>query len=249
MLLFLLPLSNQVCLAAEPVSEQSEQFFDLPLNGTINLENTDGTINVVGWYVPRVRLAAVRKAYTPERLQQIRVETTSQADSLLVRTVIPQISGLFADRSGTVDYTVTAPETSHLVLKLTNGEITLQGLRAGAARLELINGRITAIDCFAQVEARATNGVIEVVFEWWENHPANFNLFLRQGPIMARVPADSPLRVEAQTNHGWIHNSLGLAQATNQRHGQSLKAAKGPGSLLSLGLRTGKGNISLDAVR
>ena len=234
---------------AEPVSEQSEQFFDLPLTGAVKLENTDGTIYVVGWYVPRVRVAAVRKAYTAERLRQIRVETTSHSDSLVIRTIIPQIRGLFADRSGTVGYTVTVPETAQLALTLANGEVNLQGLRGGTAKVELTNGRISAIDCFARIEARATTGMMEILFNWWENLPASFNYVLQQGTIMARLPGAARFRIDAQTSEGWIHHAFELPAANKKGGGQSLNAVNGPNPIVSLGLRASDGNISIDLIR
>lgn len=246
---FVLLVSTLSAPCAEPVTEQSEQFFDLPLTGAVNLENTDGTIYVVGWYVPRVRVATVRKAYTTERLHQIRVETTSNSDSLLIRTIIPRNSGLFADRSGTVGYTVTVPESAQLTLKLANGEVNLQGLRGGSAKIELINGRITAIDCFARIDARATTGVMEIFFDWWENHTASFNYFVHQGTIMARLPSAAHFRIDAQTSSGWIHHSFNLPTPTQEGRGQSLVGSNGPGPILSLGLHTGSGNISLDLTR
>jgi hypothetical protein len=233
----------------EPISDRSEQFFDLPLTGAINVENTDGTINVVGWYKPRVRLAIVRKAYTTNRLRQIRVETKSSPNSLSIRTIIPEIKGLFADRSGTVGYTITVPEPSQLTLKLANGEVSLEGLRGGNAKVELTNGRITAINCFAQVEARTTQGLMEIFFDWWENFPSRFNYILGQGRIAARLPAAAAFQLSAQTNDGRIQNSFGLPAPPKPNPGQTLTAAHGSNPIASLEMKARNGNILVEATR
>jgi hypothetical protein len=248
-ILFVIAISSLPCSAPEPVADQREQLFDLPLTGAINLENTDGTIDVVGWYKPRVRLAIVRRAYTAERLEQIRIETNSRPDSLSVRTVIPTIKGLFADRSGTVGYTITVPEPSRLTLKLANGEVILQGLRGAHAKVELTNGRVTAINCFAQIEAHTTNGLMEIFFDWWENIPANFNYVLGQGRMIAQLPATARFQTAAQTSEGRIHNSFGFPVSQKQDQGQTLTAVKGSNPIVSLGMSASHGNISIEATR
>jgi hypothetical protein len=249
-ILFGLSLLFSACTGPDsPLQLQSEQFFLLPLDGSLTIENTDGAIYVFGWSEPRVRVASLRQAYSATRLRQIRVETQTGPASLAVRTIVPPAAGLFSDRSGTVAYTINAPETAQLKLKLVNGEINLQGLRGGRARVELVNGRILALNCYAQVEARSTHGVIEVFYEWWENLPAAIECFLQHGRIGARLPASACFRVEASTAQGRIGNKFGFNAMPAIGPGQKLKGATASHPLVSLGLRTGGGNISIDSLR
>jgi hypothetical protein len=247
---FLVLLLSQNGAGAEPpLQKESVAFFSLALEGTIALENTDGSIHIYSWYEPRVRLAAVRKAYTEARLQQVRVATKAAPAALIVRTIIPKASGLFADRSGTVDYTLTVPEPARLKLKLASGEITLEGLRGAEVELALVNGRITALNCYARVRARSENGAMEAFFEWWENLPASFDYVLQHGRIGIRLPAGARFRVNARTGSGRIHQEFKFAAPANAGPGQTLKAETAPNPPVSLDLSTGGGNISLDAVR
>lgn len=248
-ILLALVTSSRPSPGAESISDRREQFFDLPLTGAINVENIDGTIDVVGWYKPRVRLVFVRRAYTAERLEQIRVETVSLPDSLSIRTVTPPVKGLFADRSGTVGYTITVPEPSRLTLKLANGEVSLQGLRGARARVELTNGRMTAINCFAEIEARTTNGLMEIFFDWWENLPASFNYVLGQGRMTAQLPATARFQIAARTNEGRIRNFFGLPAPSDQNRGQTLTAGNGSNPIVSLGMNADHGNISIETTR
>ncbi len=231
---------------ADPLWRQSQEFFSLPLDGAITIENSDGSIHIFSWYEPRVRVAALRRAYTEARLGQIRVETKAQPKSLAVRSVIPPVSGLFADRSGTVDYTVTVPETARLKLKLVNGEVTLEGLRGGSAEIELVNGRVAALNCFAQIQAHSVNGVLELFYDWWENLPAAFDYRIEHGRIGARLPAVAQFWVDAATANGRIGNGFGLQIPPSDGPGQLLQAKTGGAPSLSLILRTGGGNISID---
>ncbi len=235
--------------AENPLQEETEQFFPLPLDGAITLEHTDGAIRIFGWYEPRVRLVAQRKAYTAERLRQIRVATEAQPSALVVRTVIPAATGFLADRSGTIDYTLIVPEKARLKMKLINGEISLQGLRGATAEIELTNGRITARNCFAQIRARSAHGVMEVFYDWWENLPAAFEFVLQQGRMVARLPAAARFQVEARTSSGRIHDGFRLGTVADNGSGQTLSGASAPQPTLSLDLRTGGGNISLEPIR
>jgi hypothetical protein len=241
--------SGAVVRADDPLQDQSEQFFSLALDGTITLENTDGSIHIYGWDVPRVRLAALRKAYSESRLRQIRVETRAEPAGLVIRTTVPKVSGWFADRSGTVDYTLNVPEPARLKLKLANGEIILQGLRGANVDVALANGRITLLNCYAQVRARSTNGVMEAFFEWWENLPAMFDCALQRGRIGVRLPAGARFRVNARTGNGRIHQEFRFAAPRNVGSGQLLEAATTPDAPVSLGLSTGGGNIGIDVIR
>ncbi|MBA3831840.1 MAG: hypothetical protein H0X34_08105 [Chthoniobacterales bacterium] len=234
--------------AEDPLQAQSEDLFPLPLDGAVTLENGGGSFHIFGWYEPRVRLVALRKAYTAARLEQIRIEKKAEPAALAVRTIIPPAKGFFADRSGTVEYTVTVPETAHLKIKLGAGEITLQGLRGGRAEIELTNGRIIALNCYAQVRAHSVNGVAEAFYEWWENLPAKFDYVLQHGRIGARLPATAQFRVDAQTANGRIGNGFNFTPQT-EGDGQSLEAATRKDAPLAFHFRTGGGNISIDSFR
>jgi hypothetical protein len=248
LLLLLLLLSPADLFAgSDPLRSQTVQIFPLPLDGTIDLENIDGSIYIYGWYQPRVRVAALRNAYTAPRLQQIRVETKAQPASLEIRTIIPPEHGLFADRSGTVDYTLNVPETAHLKLKLSSGEVSVQGLRGGQAEIALTNGRVFAINCYARIEAHSVTGAMDVFYEWWENASAMFTFTLQHGRIGAHIPAVAQFRVDAQTTAGNIGDDFHLKTESSES-GETLKGATRPDAPVSFRFRTG-GNISIDSFR
>ncbi|MEO6871974.1 MAG: hypothetical protein ABI233_07115 [Chthoniobacterales bacterium] len=238
---------TQLAQAEEPLHARSEQFFPLPLDGKLNIENLDGSIHVFGWYEPRVRLAAVCNAYTAPRLKQIRVDTKATPDSLTVRTIIRPTHGLFADRSGTVDYILNVPEQAQLTLHVANGEILVQGLRGGSARIELGNGRVFLRNCFARIEAHAVHGAMDVFYEWWENAPAVFHLVLDHGRIGALLPVAARIRVDAATANGQVGNGFGIAIFHTAGPGHMMRGANAPDPPVSFHLRTGGGNISIDS--
>lgn len=235
--------------AEGPLQFATEQFFPFQSGGAVAIENTDGAIDIYSWREPRVRLAVLREAYTEPRLHQIEVATESRAQSLAIRTIVPPVHGLFADRSGTVEYTVAVPQTTRLNLSLNNGAITLHDLRGGTAQVALENGRVTASNCYARVQAHSRTGVLELFLPWWENLPAAFDYQISQGRIVVRLAGNARFRVDAQTRDGQIYNEFGLGAARRAGGGETLRRASAPAPPLSLRLRTGGGNIKIDKFR
>ena len=138
---------------------------------------------------------------------------------------------------------------TNLTLKLTNGDITLSGLRGGRIGIELVNGWVTAGNCFADIQARSVQGVMEIFYDWWEDVPAQLQYFLQRGRIMARLPINAHFRVNAQAPNGQVNSGFASLVATTNGPGQTLEGATAPNPSVSLGLRTAGGNITIDAIR
>ena len=248
-LLILVACSAADARADAPLEKQTEQFLPLQPGAAVKLVNIDGAIQVFAWREPRLRLATLRRAYTAARLQQLGLTTETRGNQVIIQTVMPEVHGLFADRSGTIDYTVTVPETTPLRLKLRTGEITLHDLRGGSAQIELGNGRLTAWNCFARVEAHAGTGTMQAFFPWWENLAAAFDYHIGYGRLDLRLPPEARFRIEAETADGGIHDEFGLPVRRETQRGQSLRGATEPDPPLSLGLHIRLGNISIDKLR
>src|SRR5437773_7277640 len=113
-------------LGRQALEERTEANFAFGRDGAFTLENSDGSIRIYCWKEPKVKLVALRKAYTKPRLDQIQVEINPQPESISVQTRIASAAGFFAERSGTVDYTVIVPETAKREkLRIVNGEIVI----------------------------------------------------------------------------------------------------------------------------
>src|SRR5204863_6622607 len=106
-------------------------------------------------------------------------------------------------------------------------------LRGANADVELVNGRITALNCYAQVRASSSNGVMEAVFEWWENLPAMFDYALQRGRIGVRLPGGARFRVNARTGNGRIHQEFKFGAPVNVGPGQVLEGATVPDAPVS----------------
>ncbi len=244
-----LTLSLLSAQAEKPLQQETESSYPLPPDGSIRIEAGDGSIQIYGWKESRVRVAALRNAYTAARLQQIEVATDPRPRAISVQALIPPARGIFADRSGTVDLFVNVPDTARLELKLVNGEISLQGLRGGSAHAELVNGKITALNCVARMRAHSITGALEVFRDWWENFPATYDFSVGYGTIRARFPEGAQFRVDAETANGHVSNEFGLKKPTTRGPGEKLEAATAADAPVTLHFRTDGGNISIDSFR
>src|SRR6478735_2306663 len=100
--------------AVEPLEEIVEQKFDVDADATLSVENIDGSIRVYGADKPVILIMAIKKAYTPERLQGIVVDTKATQKSVAITTTIPPRKNPLSDRSGTVDYIIVVPQRARV---------------------------------------------------------------------------------------------------------------------------------------
>src|ERR1700730_8352336 len=87
------------------LEEVVEQTYPLDPAATVRITNGDSSIRVYGAPTTEIKIEAIKKAYSPERLRQISVNVSARRDSVSIETNFPSTKSWgFADRSGTVDY-------------------------------------------------------------------------------------------------------------------------------------------------
>lgn len=230
----------------EPIKEKIlEKQIEFAPGGRIEVKNMDGSIHVYGSTLPGVHLQARMRAYSAERLAGLKVEIAQGGGTLSVHSVFPPTRkwGL-GDRSGTIDYTLIVPqETTAIDLTLVDGEMSLKDLRGGRTRATLVNGRIGANNCFADVDLRSTNGNIDFYFNWWEQGAWRYRGQIVNGGVGLLVPLGAAVKVRARTAQGGILGSLVKNQSTR---GQTLEATLGQNAQATVEIISENGNIRLN---
>ena len=153
------------CGCGRDFEEIIEQRHAVDPDGTLSILNTDGMIRVYGGDGSEVSIQAIKKAYTSDRLKSI-VGRKATRKSIAIETISPpKKSGLsLDDRSGTVEYIVTVPQSIRITkLDLVNGEVLVEGLRGGSATAHLVNGWLAAHNCFGDLTFTIENGRLDVV--------------------------------------------------------------------------------------
>ena len=65
-----------------------------------SIRNRDGSIRIYGWGEPEIKVQAIKKAYSTDRLNKIAVDISVQPDSVSIETNFPPMpAGSCAGRS------------------------------------------------------------------------------------------------------------------------------------------------------
>jgi DUF4097 and DUF4098 domain-containing protein YvlB len=206
--------------------------YPLAPDGRVRLKNINGRARITGWDRGEVKIEAVKRAHTQQRLDEVSIEVQATADSVEIKTVYPSSELNFERGSrnnpAAVDYVLTVPRTARLEsIELINGPLELDAL-AGEVRAALVNGRLMARNLAGDARLTTVNGRLEAEFD--RLGAGTVNLSSVNGEVVARLPADADATVRASTVHGRIENDLGLPVRRGRYIGQSLAGQLGAGS-------------------
>ncbi|MFN2475605.1 MAG: DUF4097 family beta strand repeat-containing protein [Chthoniobacterales bacterium] len=226
--------------------ETTEATYSVGPNPTLTVRNTDGRIFVYGSEPGEIKVKAYKRAFTKERLGQIKANVALAGDAMTIDTFYPPApKGLLADRSGTVEYTILVPENCTISkVELSQGEIQVQGLRGPGVNLQLTRGRMSLKSCYTPMEISLGTGGIDVSYDWWEDLTFPLNANVGEGDITLLFPPTAALRVDAATKNGHVRNYL-VPEEKRGDDVQNLETTLGGGSDVLFTVRTGNGNIKL----
>jgi hypothetical protein len=235
--------------AIEVLEEEIEQKYVLDPDATLSVSDTDGSIQIYGGDSSEISIQAIKKAYTHERLKDIVVDVKATPKSVAIETIMPPRRGRLglSDRSGTVDYIVIVPQTVRITkLELANGEMLVAGLRGGSARAHLVNGLLTAHNCFGDVDFTIVNGRLEVVYDWWDKRRFSVKLSSSHGNIRAIIPRDASVGITARTETGRITNALETKKEVTREPVHVMAFATQPTPETHFEMNSTSGNIRID---
>jgi hypothetical protein len=192
------------------LEETFEQFYRIERTADVSIKNNDGVVRVYGSPANDMRVQAIKRAYTPRQLKQIRVDVSVQPGSVSIETNFPSKPnlGLF-DRSGTVEYTIVVPETANISrLESGNGEVLVEGMRGKTVHAHLERGRMLARNCFSNGIFLLGRGTLTLAYEWWEPGRFTIQANVANGNALAFLPWSAAFHLIAETRHGTISNDF-----------------------------------------
>ena len=225
-----------------------EQIYDFPPGGELTVRNVDGSIRIYGSNLRGMKVIAIKKAYSPERLNKIEVKVFADAGSTMIDTIFPpkKEGWGFGDRSGTVDYIIVVPDSTRIKnLEVVNGEISVDGLRGGSAKARLVNGRMFSHNCFGDLDFAVTNGRLDFFYDWWEPRTFAVEGAIVNGNIKAFIPHGSSFHADAETMDGRIVDHFGETKIPRE-DGTKLKTTVGSDPSPSFRMRATHGNIHFE---
>ncbi|MFL6568732.1 MAG: DUF4097 family beta strand repeat-containing protein [Chthoniobacterales bacterium] len=244
----LLLIVSSTAFGKQPLEDIQRADYPVPPNVAITLRLGDGTVHIYGSGDNVIELTAIKKAYTKERLDAIKVNVTVNGQNAAIETTLPpKAQGLgLEDRSGTVDYVLLVPQNCSLKsIEVENGEIILEGIRGDGVNVGLTNGRMLAKNCFAPTNLTLGRGGVDLAYGWWEDGRSfAVNAQSKNGDIHVALPKTAGARFDATTGDGWIRNDFAKDEGNDDA--RSLQWTMGEDPTVSFTLRTQSGNLRID---
>lgn len=260
LLLALSVASSTACdLAFVDLTEQHtdrwSRSYEIEPGGRFELRNVNGRITVEPAAGRTVEVVAERTAraasveMAKQALDRVRMEEDVTARAVRIHTRSDRTGGFF-NRTGhvSVRYTVRVPAGMNIDLDIatTNGGIDLTAAGPGSSartKLSATNGGIKARDVAGPLEARTTNGGLEI--DLAAVAEGGVRLGCTNGGIDVRLPADARASIDASVTNGGIRTgtlAIEISESSRRRLEGPLNGG-GP----SVELRCTNGGLDLAA--
>src|SRR5437899_4178762 len=205
--------------AGEVLEDVVERRFPLDPSGTFSLRAIDGTVEIFGTDSQEVKIVAVKKAFSPERLNAIAIRVDARQDVVNIETTPPPAPRHhFLDRSGTVEYTINIPQTARIArVELLNGNLVIDGMRGASIAASLGSGQLVTDNCFCDQTIHVNEGGLNVFFDWVEERPITIEAEMDDGNVLARLPMEATFQLHAVTKQG--HVTSDFSPMENRKRG------------------------------
>lgn len=222
---------------AQNAGELREEFhrtFPLAANGSVSLENISGVVKIAAWDRSEIKVDAVKRAYSRERLDEAQIKFVADADSINIHTEYPERNYRIVDGDNrrqslaSVDYVLTVPRGANLdAIELVNGTLEIEGL-TGDVKASLVNGPVTARGLVGEARLSTVNGRLEATFDRLDAAKP-ISLGSVNGQLTLTIPSDANAHLRANTVSGSITNDFGLPVRRGEYVGRDLSGTLGSG--------------------
>ena len=220
---------------SQELTEEFHQTYPLNATGRVSIENINGGVRISVWDQNMVKVDAVKRAYKKERLDEAKVDVSTTADSVRIRTEYPDRNQSFSDSEprrynnpAEVEYTLTIPRKARIdSADLVNGSLEIEGAE-GDVKAACVNGHVKARGLTGDVKLSTVNGGVEATITRLDESKST-SLNSVNGSIVLTIPSDSNAQVKASTIHGSITNDFGLQVNDGEYVGHDLSGQIGNG--------------------
>jgi DUF4097 and DUF4098 domain-containing protein YvlB len=200
---FTLALSLLATAASAKVTEKFTQSYPLDANGSIQLENVNGSVEIVGWDKNEVSLEAEKTARDQEGLDRMHLKIESSSRRLSIKTEYEKKWKFWETMNAQVHYKLKIPSGATLDVDVVNSGIHVTGVKGGVD-LEAVNGGIEAEDLTGSGSFETVNGSIRVTYA---TMPAGGRIELEtvNGSCKLILPSNAAFDLDADTVNGRIN--------------------------------------------
>jgi hypothetical protein len=237
-------------VAGEVLEDVVERRFPLDPTGTFSLRAIDGTVEIFVTDSREVKIVAIKKAFSPERLNAIAIRVDARQNAVNIETAPPPAPRHhFSDRSGTVEYTINIPQTARIArLELPNGELVIDGMRGASIAANLGSGQLVTHNCFCDQTIHVNQGGLSVFFDWMEEHPMAIDAVIDEGNALVRIPTDAGFQLHAVTRKGHVSSDFSPMETRKRGDASEINEVIGDAPATKLSFRANEGNIHISEV-
>ena len=234
----------------EVLEDVVERRFPIDPAGTFSLRAIDGTVEIYGSDSREVKIVAVKKAFSPERLNAITIRVDAKRDSVTIETTPPPAPRHnFSDRSGIVEYTINIPQTARIAqVELPNGELVIDGMRGASIAANLGRGQLVTHNCFCNQNIHVNQGALNVFFDWMEERPISIEAVIEDGNMLARFPTEAAFHLHAIAKQGHVSSDFSPMETRKRGDVSEVNEVIGDAPAAKLSFRASDGNIHISEV-
>jgi DUF4097 and DUF4098 domain-containing protein YvlB len=228
-------------------SDQWEKTYAVTPSATLEIENTNGAIDVRTHAEPTIVVKAQRtaRAMSDQGARDLlsRTNLEQRASEDFVRLATPRNQGFSRGQQLEVQYDVLVPATIAVTLTTVNGKVELAGV-TGSVALETVNGGIEARDVTGLRKAETVNGSIRLGLGSLPSEGAQIETV--NGSVAVHLPAATSANVSVRTVNGGItvDGFVNVSDAERKRrHYEGKLNGGGP----TLRVETVNGGVSVNA--
>ncbi|MBV8206782.1 MAG: DUF4097 family beta strand repeat protein [Acidobacteria bacterium] len=224
---------------AQEFTEEFHHSYPLAANGSVDISNLNGTVRITGSDTNQVKVDAIKRADSKQKLDDAQIEVESSPNDFELRTRYHEHDSWFGEyhNPASVDYTISVPHNARLHAHVVNSRLEISGV-SGEVRASTVNGQVTASGLMSSAEVTTVNSRAEATFD---QLPASGHVKVSSvnGSAIVVIPANANAEVRAHSVNGSIHSDFNL-QVEHPRYG--------PGSRVEGRLGSGGAEINLETV-
>lgn len=215
--------------------EEFHQSYPLSAQGRVTLKNISGAVRITAWDRAEVRVDAVKRATTRERLDEAKIVVEASSDSVNIESRYPEKAFNYdgGDRRGrnnyaSVDYVVSVPRNARLEsIEVISGKLDIENV-SGGVKASCISGSFTARNLSGDARLSNVSGMLEATFERLDDS-SDVTLSNVSGQLVVVIPSDTNGTIKANTLSGQISNNMGLPVRRGEYVGNDLAGQLGRG--------------------
>jgi DUF4097 and DUF4098 domain-containing protein YvlB len=217
-LLSLAVVASATIAASAKVTEKFSQTYPLAANGTIRLENVNGTVEIIAWDKAEVSLEAEKSAKNEDALKRMHLKIEASPDKLAIKTEHEKAWKFWDNANAQVHYKLKVPAGVSLdKIGVVNANIHVTGIK-GSVNLETVNGSIDARDLSGPGEFDTVNGSISVAYSTLPANADEISLDTVNGSCTLKLPAGAGFVLDADTVNGRVSCDFPITLTKSGRH-------------------------------